>query len=188
MHIQPLEIPDVLYIEPTIFADNRGYFFESFNQDAYVDAGLNVTFVQDNVSLSKRGVLRGLHFQNPRPQGKLVFALAGEVFDVAVDIRTGSPTFGKWVGAYLSAEKGDQLYIPQGFAHGFCVVSDSAIFQYKCTDFYVPEADRGIRWDDPEFSVAWPVETPILSTKDQTAPLYAQLDLDALPNFLNEAG
>ncbi len=183
MNIKPLEIPDVLHIEPRIFSDDRGYFLESYNRDSYLAAGLTATFGQDNVSLSKRGVVRGLHFQYPRPQGKLVSALTGEVFDVAVDIRTGSPTFGKWVGAYLSAEKGNQLYIPEGFAHGFCVVSDSAILQYKCTDFYVPEADRGIRWDDPDFAVVWPVETPILSPKDQTAPLYSQLDLNALPSF-----
>ena len=183
MNIEPLEIPDVLHIEPRIFSDDRGYFFESYNRDSYLDAGLTATFVQDNVSLSKRGVVRGLHFQYPRPQGKLVSALTGEVFDVAVDIRTGSSTFGKWVGAFLSAEKGNQLFIPEGFAHGFCVVSESAIIFYKCTDFYVPEVDRGIRWDDPDFAIAWPVEAPILSPKDRTAPLYSQLDPAALPSF-----
>jgi len=180
MKVTETELPGVLLVEPRIFRDHRGFFFESWSAERYRQAGIPGPFVQDNVSRSSRGVLRGLHFQNPHPQGKLVTVLEGEVFDVAVDLRVGSPTFGKWAGYYLSAENGRQLYIPEGFAHGFVVTSEFAIFSYKCTEYYRPEADRSLRWNDPEIGIEWPVEEPILSPKDAAAPLLGEL-LPALP-------
>ena len=164
-----LTIPDVVLIEPEVFSDERGFFYESFNQAQFEAAiGKTVTFVQDNHSRSPHGVLRGLHYQlPPKAQGKLVRVVLGEVFDVAVDIRKGSPTFGKWVHAILSAANKKQVWIPEGFAHGFCVLSESAEFLYKTTDYYAPEHQRCIRWDDPELAVAWPISAPpMLSTKD----------------------
>jgi len=180
MKVTETELPGVLLVEPRIFRDHRGFFFESWSAERYRQAGIPGPFVQDNVSRSSRGVLRGLHFQNPHPQGKLVTVLEGEVFDVAVDLRVGSPTFGKWAGYYLSAENGRQLYIPEGFAHGFVVTSEFAIFSYKCTEYYRPEADRSLRWNDPEIGIEWPVKEPVLSPKDATAPLLNELDT-ALP-------
>jgi dTDP-4-dehydrorhamnose 3,5-epimerase len=162
-------IPEVLLIEPTVFGDERGFFFESFNQRRFEDAvGHAVTFVQDNHSKSARGVLRGLHYQDPRPQGKLVRVTAGAVFDVAVDIRPSSPTFGRWVGEELSAENKRQLWIPPGLAHGFLVLSESAEFLYKTTDYWYPEHERCIRWDDADLAIAWPLHgaVPKLSAKD----------------------
>ncbi|WP_200950922.1 dTDP-4-dehydrorhamnose 3,5-epimerase [Rhizobium sp. Root1220] len=167
-----LEIVDVLLIEPTVFGDDRGFFFESFNQ-AQFDAvvGRNVSFVQDNHSKSAKGVLRGLHYQIREPQGKLVRVVEGEVFDVAVDMRRASPTFGKWVGEVLSAESKRQLWIPPGFAHGFLVLSDSAQFLYKTTDFYSPENERAVIWNDATLDIRWPINgMPILSAKDAVAP------------------
>ena len=170
MNVIETTLPGVLVIEPRVFGDARGYFMETYNAQRYTQRGLEVGFVQDNLSYSRRGTLRGLHYQNPRPQGKLVYVLEGEVFDVAVDIRLGSATFGEWVGVRLSAENKRQFYIPPGFAHGFCVTSDTALFAYKCTDFYDAQADGGVCWNDPEIGIDWPVNDPLLSDKDRQAP------------------
>ena len=169
MNVRPTGIPDVLVVEPRVFGDARGFFFESFNKKAFEAAvRRSVDFVQDNHSLSARNVLRGLHYQLPRSQGKLVRVVRGEVFDVAVDLRRGSPTFGRWVGEVLSAENKRQLWIPEGFAHGFLVRSDAAEFLYKTTDYWHPEHERCIRWDDPSLAIRWPLEgaSPIVSGKD----------------------
>ncbi|MGR9086950.1 MAG: dTDP-4-dehydrorhamnose 3,5-epimerase [Gammaproteobacteria bacterium] len=170
MRATPLNIPDVLLIEPTVFGDERGFFLESFNQRQFESlVGRSVTFVQDNHSRSARHVLRGLHYQVRQPQGKLVRVVAGEVFDVAVDIRRPSPFFGQWAGTLLSAENKHQLWIPEGFAHGFLVLSDYAEFLYKTTDYWAPEHERCILWNDPDIAVQWPLDTsPRLSAKDQT--------------------
>ena len=163
-------IKDVYVIEPTVFGDNRGYFMETYQYEAFKEAGLDMVFVQDNQSSSKRGVLRGLHFQINYPQDKLVRVVSGEVFDVAVDLREGSPTFGKWHGVILSAENKKQFFIPKNFAHGFLVLSDSAEFAYKCTDFYHPNDEGGLAWNDSEIGVKWPLQEGIeltISEKDQ---------------------
>ena len=175
MKIIKTEIPDVLVIEPKVFGDDRGFFYESFNEKTWREAtGIDAHFVQDNHSRSAKGVLRGLHYQlPPAAQGKLVRCVVGEVFDVAVDIRRGSPTFGRWVGTVLSDENRRQLFIPEGFAHGFCVFSDRADVVYKCSDFYYPEDDHGIQWSDPQINIDWPVRNPILSPKDAELPLLA---------------
>ena len=170
MNVKPLAIRDVLLIEPIVFGDERGFFFESFNQKAFNElTGLDVQFVQDNHSRSAKNVLRGLHYQlPPKAQGKLVRVVVGEVFDVAVDIRKDSPTFGKWVGEVLSADNKRQLWIPPGFAHGFLVLSEAAEFLYKTTDYYAPELERSIAWDDPEVAVCWPMSgLPVVSAKDR---------------------
>ena len=169
MKVAPLAIADVLLIEPKVFGDERGFFFESFNEQAFKDAtGLELTFVQDNHSKSAKNVLRGLHYQlPPREQGKLVRVVAGEVFDVAVDIRPGSKTLGRWVGERLSADNKRQMWIPPGLAHGFLVLSESAEFLYKTTDYYAPECERCIIWNDPELAIDWPLAVePVLSAKD----------------------
>ena len=169
MKVTALAIPDVLLFEPKVFGDERGFFFESFNQQRFNGAtGLDLQFVQDNHSKSAKGVLRGLHYQlPPKAQGKLVRVVAGEVFDVAVDIRKNSPTFGQWVGEILSGDNKRQLWIPPGLAHGFVVLSDSAEFLYKTTDYYAPEMERCIRWDDPDLAIDWPIGgEPVLSGKD----------------------
>jgi dTDP-4-dehydrorhamnose 3,5-epimerase len=168
MNVIPTEIPDVLIIEPDVFGDERGFFFESFNQRVWEEkTGVKACFVQDNHSRSGKNVLRGLHYQIRQPQGKLVRVILGQVFDVAVDIRTGSPTFGKWVGEYLSAENKRQLWIPEGFAHGFLVISDVAEFLYKTTDYWAPEHERTIIWDDSDLDIKWPLQgEPILARKD----------------------
>ena len=174
----PLAIPEVLLIEPKVFGDERGFFYESFNQRAFNEAtGLDLMFVQDNHSKSARNVLRGLHYQlSPKAQGKLVRAVAGEVFDVAVDIRKGSPTFGQWVGEILSADNKRQMWIPPGFAHGFLVLSESAEFLYKTTEYYAPEYERCILWRDPDLAIAWPITgEPVLATKDAHGSLFAGL-------------
>ena len=168
MKVEETELPGLLLIETRLFHDERGHFQESWNQRRYAEAGIPSTFVQDNVSWSRQGVLRGMHYQWPQPQGKLVSVLRGEVFDAAVDLRSDSPTFGQWTGFELSADNGRQLYIPEGFAHGFVVLSADAVFSYKCTDYYAPEAERTLLWDDPEVGVQWPVQDPVLSPKDQT--------------------
>lgn len=174
MEVRPTDIPEVLIVEPRVFGDARGFFLESFNQREWeAKTGLATRFVQDNHSRSARGVLRGLHYQIRQPQGKLVRCVVGEVFDVAVDLRRRSPTFGRWVGVYLSAENKRQLWIPEGFAHGFLVLSAFAEFLYKATDYYLPEAERTIRWDDPTLDIAWPLRDPQLSTKDAVAPEFA---------------
>lgn len=169
MQVQPLAIPEVLLLTPRVFGDERGFFFESFNARVFREAtGLSLDFVQDNHSRSVRHVLRGLHYQVEQAQGKLVRVVQGEVFDVAVDIRRSSPTFGQWVGARLSAENKQQLWVPPGFAHGFVTLSESAEFLYKTTDYYAPAHERCIAWNDPEIGVAWPLEgsTPQVSAKD----------------------
>ena len=175
MKITPTAIPDVLIIEPKVFGDERGFFFESFNQAKFESViGRQVNFVQDNHSKSVKNVLRGLHYQIQQPQGKLVRVVQGEVFDVAVDIRKSSPTFGKWVGEVLSADNKKQLWVPEGFAHGFVVLSETAEFLYKTTDYYAPEYERSIVWNDPTIAVKWPINgEPILSTKDQQAKTLA---------------
>ncbi|UUM70154.1 dTDP-4-dehydrorhamnose 3,5-epimerase [Aeromonas veronii] len=171
MNITKTSIPEVIIIEPRIFSDDRGYFFESFNRQQFENViGYSVDFVQDNHSKSIHNVLRGLHFQrSPNEQGKLVRCISGEVFDVAVDIRKSSPTFGKWVGVLLSAENNRQLWIPEGFAHGFIVLSDQAEFLYKTTSYYDPKLESSILWSDPDLNIAWPSEKPILSEKDKNA-------------------
>jgi dTDP-4-dehydrorhamnose 3,5-epimerase len=183
MNVIETELPGVVIIEPRVFRDERGYFLETWNEATYAAAGLDLRFVQDNLSCSTRHVLRGLHYQEPYPQGKLVSVVAGEVYDVAVDIRTGSPTFGRWVGVTLSSENQRRLYIPEGYAHGFVVTSDSAIFAYKCTEGYRPDCDAGIRWDDPTIAIDWPVSDPVVSPKDAAAPLLANVPVDRLPTY-----
>ena len=171
-----LAIPDVVLIEPKVFGDARGFFFESFNQKAFNEAtGTNHVFVQDNHSRSSQGVLRGLHYQIQQPQGKLVRVARGRVWDVAVDIRKSSPTFGQWVGAELSEDNQHQLWVPPGFAHGFVVLSESADFLYKTTDYYAPEHERCIAWDDPQLAIAWPIAgAPSLSAKDMQGFAFAR--------------
>ena len=168
--VTPCEIEGLYVIEPTVFPDERGYFVETYNQNDFREAGLDMVFVQDNQSMSVRGVLRGLHFQKQYPQGKLVRVVKGTVFDVAVDLRAGSDTYGKWYGVELSEENKKQFYIPEGFAHGFFVLSETAEFCYKCTDFYYPEDEGGVRFDDPAIGIEWPLipgVEPILSPKDK---------------------
>lgn len=178
MNIKSLAIPDVILVEPRVFGDARGFFFESFNQRLFEDAvGRPANFVQDNHSRSTKGVLRGLHYQIQCAQGKLVRVVEGEVFDVAVDMRRSSPTFGHWVGAHLSAENKHQLWIPEGFAHGFVVLSQTAEFLYKTTDYYAPAHERCLAWDDPEVAIRWPlVEAPLLSDKDKLGKRLAEAD------------
>ena len=184
MKIVGTKLPGSVILEPAVFGDARGFFYETWNAERFGQQGLPTRFVQSNVSSSSKGVLRGLHYQWPRPQGKLVSVLEGEVFDVAVDIRHGSPTFGQWEGVVLSAGNKRQFWIPEGFAHGFLVLSETALFSYLCTDVYVKEADAGIRWDDPSVGVAWPVDVaPLLSEKDANAPLLADLATERLPVF-----
>jgi dTDP-4-dehydrorhamnose 3,5-epimerase len=166
-----LAIPDVVLIEARAFGDERGYFMESYRRGAFSDAGITDAFIQDNRSFSQRGVLRGLHYQRaPHAQAKLVSALQGEIFDVAVDLRAGSPTFGRWLGERLSAENRRMLYVPEGFAHGFQVLSAEALVHYKTTAEYAPQADAGLRWDDPALAISWPLARPILSEKDDALP------------------
>lgn len=175
MEIEKTEFPGLLLIKSQIFKDARGFFYESWSAERYREAGIAESFVQDNVSFSLRGVLRGLHYQKPYAQGKLVSVLVGEVWDVAVDLRRNSPTFGKWRGFTLTGDGKEQLYIPPGFAHGFCVISETALFQYKCTDKYSPESEHGIIWNDPTLNIAWPIEQPTLSEKDAKYPCFAEL-------------
>ncbi|OEC35051.1 dTDP-4-dehydrorhamnose 3,5-epimerase [Pseudomonas cuatrocienegasensis] len=179
MKVIASELPEVLILEPQLFGDERGFFYESFNARAFAEAtGLNREFVQDNHSRSQRGVLRGLHYQLQQAQGKLVRVTAGEVYDIAVDIRRSSSTFGQWAGVHLSAENKRQLWIPEGFAHGFLVLSEFAEFLYKTTDYYAPQHERCIRWDDPQLAIDWPLTTaPILSGKDQAGAALAAAEL-----------
>ena len=167
MNIETTPLAGLLLITPDVFGDERGFFQETWNLRRYTEAGLDRHFVQDNLSLSRKGILRGLHFQNPGPQGKLVYVLQGEVFDVAVDVRADSPTFGQWYGVTLSAENHRQLFVPEGFAHGFCVTSETALFAYKCTDFYNPKAEFSLLWNDPDIGIEWPITNPELSEKDR---------------------
>lgn len=183
MKVTATPLPGVLLIEPKVYGDARGFFMEAWHLKRYREAGIQADFVQDNLSLSRQGILRGLHYQWPYPQGKLVQVLYGTVFDVAVDLRPHSPTFGRWVGYELSAANHYQLYIPEGFAHGFCVLSQEALFAYKCTDFYHPEAEYILRWDDPDLAIAWPISTPVLSDKDRNGYFLKDLPEEALPQI-----
>jgi len=184
MKVIETALPGCLVIEPQVFGDARGQFFESFNNDKLAEYGLEPRFVQGNVSTSARGVLRGLHYQWPKPQGKYVSVLDGEVWDVAVDIRRGSPTFGKWEAVLLTAENRRHFWIPEGFAHGFVTLSERAVFTYLCTATYDREADAGIRWDDASLAVDWPVSTPTLSDKDARAPFLADIPQERLPVYV----
>jgi dTDP-4-dehydrorhamnose 3,5-epimerase len=187
VRVTSTELPEVVVIEPQIFGDPRGYFLESWSQARYHAAGLPESFVQDNLSSSRRGVLRGLHFQEPRAQGKLVTVLEGQIFDVAVDIRLGSPRFGKAMSITLSGEDKRQLYIPPGFAHGFCVLSETALFMYKCTEAYAPKDEGGIIWNDPDVGIAWPIAEPTLSAKDAQFTRLRDLDHRRLPVYRESA-
>ena len=183
MKIIETELPGCLVFEPQVFGDDRGHFYESFNRDKLLAAGLDLTFVQGNVSRSARGVLRGLHYQWPKPQGKFVSVLDGEVWDVAVDIRRGSPTFGQWAATVLNAENKRHFWIPEGFAHGFVVLSEQATFTYLCTDTYDRGAEGSIRWNDAGLAIDWPVSEPSLSGKDAAAPFLDEIAADRLPAF-----
>ncbi len=174
--VTPTALDGVVVVEPKVFPDERGFFLESFNARHFAAAGLPTEFVQDNHSRSTRGVLRGLHYQYPAWQGKLVRSLLGEIFDVAVDIRRASPTFGQWFGTVLSADNKKQLYVPPGYAHGFCVLSDVAEMAYKCTALYEPADDAAIRWNDPQIGIDWPISSPVLSAKDNEAPMLKEIE------------
>lgn len=176
-------IPDVILIKPRMFGDNRGFFAESYRSSEFMKAGIGEEFVQDNISRSVKGTLRGLHYQITQAQAKLVMCPYGEILDIAVDIRIGSPTYGQYVSAKLNGENLHTLYIPEGFAHGFCVMSDEAFFSYKCSDYYNPEAERGIRWDDPQLGIEWPVENPVISEKDQNLPMMDQMPSEDFPVY-----
>jgi len=184
MEVIKTPIPGVVVVIPAVFKDKRGFFLESYRADRYEECGIPARFVQDNHSKSVKSTLRGLHFQNPKSQGKLVRVVQGEVFDVAVDVRLDSPTFGKHYATVLSAENMRQMYVPEGFAHGFCVMSETAEFEYKCTDLYAPECEVGIRWDDPMLAIEWPVEAPLLSEKDMTYPLLEDVPENLLPKYV----
>ena len=183
MKVIETDLPGCLVFEPRFFGDERGFFFESFNHDKLAEHGLSPTFVQGNVSSSRRGVLRGLHYQWPKPQGKYVSVVEGEVWDVAVDIRRGSPTFGRWTAVVLSAENRRHFWIPEGFAHGFVTLSERALFTYLCTATYDREADAGIRWNDASLAIDWPVSAPVLSDKDAKAPWLDAIPADRLPVY-----
>jgi len=183
MKVTPTDLPGVLLIEPAVFSDARGFFLENYHARRYTEVGIPGPFVQDNHSRSRQGVLRGLHYQLHHPQGKLVWVTRGEVFDVVVDIRQGSPTFGHWIGMVLTEDNHRQLYVPPGCAHGFCVLSDIADFLYKCHDFYHPEDEGGILWCDPDLAIAWPVSAPALSPKDQHYPRLAEVPRARLPLY-----
>jgi dTDP-4-dehydrorhamnose 3,5-epimerase len=176
-------LPGVLVVEPQVFGDHRGFFYESYNEAKYAKLGIHANFVQTNVSRSAKGVLRGLHYQWPNPQGKLVSVLEGEVYDVAVDIRRGSPTYAQWAGVMLTAENRRHMWIPAGFAHGFCVLSDFATFTYQCTSLYDPAADASICWNDAALAIDWPISNPLISAKDAKAPLLAEVPADRLPTY-----
>jgi dTDP-4-dehydrorhamnose 3,5-epimerase len=181
MRIVETALPGAFVIEPQVFGDARGFFYESYNEAKYREAGIDRRFVQSNVSRSAKGVLRGLHYQWPNPQGKLVSVLEGEVYDVAVDIRRGSPTFGRWVGVMLTTDNHRHFWVPEGFAHGFCVLSEFATFTYQCTALYDREGDAGIRWNDADIGIDWPVSAPLLSEKDTRAPFLKDVPADRLP-------
>jgi len=184
MKVIETSLPGVVVVEPRVFRDDRGYFLETWSDAAYGSAKLPTRFLQDNLSLSAVGVLRGLHYQFPTAQGKLVSVVRGEVFDVAVDIRVGSPTFGRWVGETLNAENGRQLFIPEGFAHGFLVTgTEPASFAYKCTEGYDPTGQCSVLWDDPDIGIVWPAEAPLLSPKDRDAPRLREITEDRLPRY-----
>lgn len=176
-------LPGVLLIEPRVFEDSRGFFLETFHRRKYADGSMGREFLQDNHSHSRHGVLRGLHYQLRHPQGKLIYVVRGEIFDVAVDIRQGAPTFGQWVGTILSSGNKRQLYVPEGFAHGFCVISETADVIYKCTELYAPEDEYGLLWSDPAVGIQWPLDAPVLSGKDLRNPQLKDIPADFLPTF-----
>ena len=182
MKIITTSIKGILIIEPVTFRDKRGFFMETYNRNRYNASGINATFVQDNLSCSLKNTVRGLHFQIKHPQAKLIQVITGEIFDVAVDLRPGSATFGKWTGILLSDENRRQVFIPEGFAHGFCVLSEFALFYYKCSDFYAPDDEGGIIWSDQDIGVKWPVENPIISEKDKQYPKLTGLSTEQLPS------
>lgn len=186
MNVIPTDIDGVFVIEPQVFEDDRGCFLETYHVNRFQSAGLGKTFVQDNLSFSVKNTLRGLHFQVTRPQAKLVQVITGEIFDVAVDIRGASPTFGRWVGFHLSDQNKRQIFMPEGFAHGFCVLSDSAHVLYKCSDFYDPKDEGGILWSDATIGVSWPITHPIVSAKDGGLPLISEIPPEELYNPLKE--
>jgi dTDP-4-dehydrorhamnose 3,5-epimerase len=183
MNIIKTKLPGVLILEPKVFPDDRGYFLETWNSKRYEQAGIPTDFVQDNISSSKKGILRGLHFQYPQSQGKLIQVLLGEVVDVIVDIRVGSPTYGQWISEILSESNHRQMYVPTGFAHGYCVTSETALFSYKCTDFYNRATEHGIIWNDPDIGIEWPIARPVLSDKDAVYPRLKDLRPENLPQF-----
>ena len=183
MNVRETKLAGVLVLEPDVFSDERGFFLETWNSRRYENVGIQSSFVQDNVAFSNKSVLRGLHFQYPHSQGKLVQVLSGEVVDVAVDIRVGSPSFGRWVSEVLSDANNRQMYIPPGFAHGYCVTSETAVFSYKCTDFYNPATESGIIWNDPDLNIDWPIKKPVLSPKDADYPRLKDLRADKLPHL-----
>lgn len=182
MQITETSLPGVLLVQPRVFGDARGYFLETYRQDRFEEAGIPEAFVQDNESFSTRGILRGLHYQWPKPQGKLVRVIRGSVYDVAVDVRRDSPTFGQWVGVELSGENKHQLWVPPGFAHGFCVSSDEALVVYKCTDYYAPECEQALLWSDPALGITWPTDAPLLSPKDIAGIPLAEIASANLPD------
>lgn len=184
MKILKTPIEGVLIVEPDVFKDKRGFFMETYRQNRYQESGISRIFVQDNLSCSVQGTLRGLHFQIRHPQAKLVQVIMGEIFDVAVDIRPGSSSFGKWTSVYLTSRNRRQLFIPEGFAHGFCVLSETAIFSYKCSDYYAPEDEGGVLWSDPEIGIDWPIKDVIVSNKDKKLPHLSDLSHEQL--FLPE--
>jgi dTDP-4-dehydrorhamnose 3,5-epimerase len=181
--ISQTKIPEVLVVEPEIFGDSRGFFLETYHYKKYAENGIKKPFVQDNHSRSSRGILRGLHYQLNTPQAKLVYAATGEILDVAVDIRKGSPTFGKWVGVILSEKNRFQLYVPEGFAHGFCVLSETADVIYKCSELYSPGDDRGVNWSDKSININWPAKDPLLSDKDKKLPMLREIPENLLPSY-----
>ncbi len=183
MKIIKTSLPGVLIIQPKVFGDQRGYFFESYQRQRYAEQGIDVEFVQDNISHSQQGVLRGLHYQLPHTQGKLVWVSHGAVFDVAVDVRIGSPTFGKATYLTLDAANHQQLYVPPGFAHGFCTLTDNVGFHYKCSNYYAPDCEFTIRWDDPDLDIPWPISDPTLSPKDTNKPTLKDIPVDSLPKY-----
>ena len=183
MQVTPTSLPGVLIVEPNIFTDKRGFFMEIYHLRRYTEFGMEPVFVQDNMSYSVQGTLRALHYQLPYAQAKLVQVITGTIFDVAVDIRRTSPTFGQWVGVHLSDENRHQLFIPEGFAHGLCVLSETAYVLYKCTDFYAPDAERGILWSDPALGIDWPVKDPLISPRDSQFPLLRDVSAEFLPVF-----
>ena len=187
MKVVSTALEGVCLIEPDVFGDHRGFFMETFHQQRYRESQIGERFVQDNLSYSGRNILRGLHYQLPQAQAKLVQVITGEIYDVAVDIRKGSPTFGKWIGVHLSDENHRQIFVSKGFAHGFCVLSETAHVVYKCTDFYSPENEKGVLWSDPDLSIDWPVKTPILSPKDQEYPCLSEIPSEHLFKFESQS-
>jgi dTDP-4-dehydrorhamnose 3,5-epimerase len=183
MKILSSSLPEILIIEPSVFQDERGFFMETYQQRRYTEAGIESIFVQDNLSRSVHGTLRGLHYQVKHVQAKLIQVIEGTIFDVALDIRRGAPSYGQWTSIHLSADNKRQLFVPQGFAHGFCVLSESAQVVYKCTDYYAAEDEGGVLWSDPELAIDWPIETPILSDKDSRLPCLADVPLERLPLY-----